>query len=257
MRAVRTQPLTGGMLGSRQADGNPQGSLSPTPQALKPGPSAPTESQLSMPATDDSPSRRPLTVDYYAAPQSPYVYLGHGRFMQLLADTGAQVRLWPIDLGRIFPVSGGLPLPQRAPQRQAYRLQELQRWKQHLGLPLNLHPKHFPVSGDAAARLLLAVQAADGVAAAMALLGRVLATVWADEGNISEAGTLAALLKAQGLPAHRLDDAAAPACQAQYEAATQRAIDAGVFGAPSFVVDGELFWGQDRLDFLQRRLQRG
>ncbi len=198
-----------------------------------------------------------LTIDYYAAPQSPYVYLGHARFTQMLADSGAQLRLWPVDLGRVFPVSGGLPLPQRAPQRQAYRLQELRRWSQHLGLPLNLHPQHFPVSGDAAARLVLAVQAADGLPAAMALLGRVLAAVWAEERNIAAPDTLAALLQAQGLPLARLEEAGAPEVQARYEAGTQRAIDAGVFGAPSFVVDGELFWGQDRLDFLQRRLQQG
>lgn len=212
---------------------------------------------MTTPAPADSPvDASAPRVDYYVGPQSPYVYLGHAHFTQLLAETGAQVRLWPVDLGKVFAVSGGLPLPQRAPQRQAYRLQELQRWAQHRGLPLNLHPRHFPVAGEPAARLLLVVQDRDGAAAAMALLGRVLAAVWAEERDIAAPDTLAALLQAQGLPAVRLMQAAVPDVQAQYQAATQHAIDAGVFGAPSFVVDDELFWGQDRLDFVQRRLQR-
>jgi len=85
-------------------------------------------------------------------------------------------------------------------------------------------------------------------------LGRA---VWAEERNIADPATLAELLGALSLPAARLAESKAPEVQARYEANTQRAIDAGVFGAPSYVVDGELFWGQDRLDFLQRRLTRG
>ncbi|MBS4038870.1 MAG: 2-hydroxychromene-2-carboxylate isomerase, partial [Hydrogenophaga sp.] len=62
------------------------------------------------------------TVDYFLAPQSPWTYLGHARFVSMARDAGATIRLRPMDLGRVFPVSGGLPLPKRAPQRQAYRL---------------------------------------------------------------------------------------------------------------------------------------
>ena len=88
------------------------------------------------------------TVDYYFAPQSPWMYLGHERFAELLQRTGTQVRVLPVDFGKVFPVSGGLPLPQRAPQRQAYRLVELARFRDHLGLPLNLQPRFFPVAVD-------------------------------------------------------------------------------------------------------------
>jgi carboxymethylenebutenolidase len=91
----------------------------------------------------------------------------------------------------------------------------------------------------------------------MALTGAVLRAVWVDERDIADAGTLAAILAELQLPAQRLDDARAAAVQARYETDSQRAIDTGVFGAPSYIVDGELFWGQDRLDFLQRRLARG
>ena len=197
----------------------------------------------------------PRTIDYYFAPQSPWTYLGHARFCALLARAGADVRVLPVDLGGVFPVSGGLPLAKRAPQRQAYRLVELQRFSSWLGLPLNLQPRFFPVSGDAAARLIIAVDQQDGSAAALRLAGAVMSAVWAQQRDIADTAVLAELLAEQGLAAERLVDAGDAAVQARYAAHTQQAIDAGVFGAPSYVLDGEIFWGQDRLDFLERRLQ--
>ena len=193
-------------------------------------------------------------VDYYFAPQSPWTYLGHQRFAQIVGAARATLRVLPVDLGRIFPLSGGLPLGKRAPQRQAYRLVDLKRFSGQLKVPLNLHPRFFPVSGDDAARLITTVDLKDGTDAAMAFSGAVLGAVWAQERNIADAQVLAQLLAECGLPAARLDEARSPAIDARYQAHTQEAIDAGVFGAPSYVVDGELFWGQDRLDFVQQRL---
>ena len=195
------------------------------------------------------------TVDYYFAPQSPWAYLGHQRFADIVRRAGARIRVLPIDLGgKVFPISGGLPLGQRAPQRQAYRLVELQRFSQHLGAPLNLTPKYFPVGGDDAARLIIATDLALGVDAAMAISGAVLAACWAQERNIADDKVLAQLLQEQGLPAALLEQSHSQAVQVRYEACTQQAIDAGVFGAPSYVIDGEIFWGQDRLDFVERAL---
>ncbi len=196
-----------------------------------------------------------LSVDYYFAPQSPWAYLGHGRLVEMAARAGADVRVLPVDLGgTIFPVSGGLPLAQRAPQRQAYRLVELARFRDHLRLPLNLKPRFFPVAGDDAARLIIAVDRADGAAAALKLTGAVLAAVWAQERDIADAATRAALLHECGLSAQRADDARAPEVQASYLSHTQQALAAQVFGSPSYVIDGEIFWGQDRLDFVARKL---
>ena len=197
-----------------------------------------------------------LVIEYYFAPQSPWTYLGHQRLQDIAAAAGARIELLPADYGRIFPISGGLPLPKRAPQRQAYRLVELARFSQHLGLPLNLQPKHFPVPADDAARLIIAVQQHDGTAAALAFTGALMRAVWVEERHIADPATLAALLAENGLGAQRLDESRAAAAQQAYDANTERAIALGVFGAPTYVVGRELFWGQDRLDFLQRRLAR-
>ena len=197
------------------------------------------------------------TVDYYFAPQSPWAYLGHQRLADIAQRTGASVRVMPMDLGgKVFPISGGLPLGQRAPQRQAYRLVELQRFSEHLGAPLNLKPKYFPVGGDDAARLIIAADMAQGAQAAMTVAGAVLSACWAQERNIADEKVLTELLAEQGLPATLLEKSHSQAVQERYDAYTQAAIDAGVFGAPSYVIDGEIFWGQDRLDFVERALAR-
>ena len=194
-------------------------------------------------------------IQYYFSPQSPWTYLGHLRFWDIARQRGARIEVLPVDLGgKVFPISGGLPLGKRAPQRQAYRLIELQRFADHLHAPLKLQPKYFPVAGDDAARLIIAVALHDGSDAAMHITDAVLRAVWVDERNIADEATLATMLRERELPARRLEDAQSQAVQERYEANTQRAIDAGVFGAPSYVIDGEIFWGQDRLDFVERKL---
>jgi 2-hydroxychromene-2-carboxylate isomerase len=194
-------------------------------------------------------------VDYYFAPHSPWTYLGHTRFVAMARAAGARVRVLPVDFGQVFPVSGGLPLPKRAPQRQAYRLVELKRFSEHLALPLHAKPRYFPVSSDDAARLIIAVDRHDGTDAALKFAGAVLAAVWAEERNIADEKTLLALLAEQGLDAERLEQSHSQAAHEQYDANTHQAIEAGVFGAPSYIVDEEMFWGQDRLDFVERRLR--
>jgi carboxymethylenebutenolidase len=196
-----------------------------------------------------------VTVQYYFAPNSPWTYLGHLRFWDIARARGAEIEVLPIDLGgKVFPLSGGLPLAKRAPQRQAYRLVELKRFSELLHAPLKLQPKYFPVNPDDAAKLIVAVALHDGTDAAMHISDAVLRAVWVEERNIADEATLAVLLKERELPARRLEDSHSQAVAERYEANTQRAIDAGVFGAPSYVIDGEIFWGQDRLDFVERRL---
>jgi 2-hydroxychromene-2-carboxylate isomerase len=198
----------------------------------------------------------PKLIDYYFTPISPYTYLGHERFLEIAARHGATVAVKPVDYGRIFPVSGGLPLKQRAPQRQAYRLTELERWSKHLGKALNVKPKFFPVSPDAAAKWIIAAQTR-GAADALRLAGALLRAVWAEERDISDEPTLASIASGERLdPALLAAGAASPDTASRYDALTQEAIERQIFGAPTYVYRDELFWGQDRLDFLDRALAK-
>lgn len=194
------------------------------------------------------------TIDYYFTPVSPWAYLGHARACAIAERAGATLDPKPVDYGRIFPVSGGLPLKQRAAQRQAYRLTELTRWRTHVGVPLNLQPRHFPVDASVASRMLVAARAQGG-AATLKLAGALLEGCWAGEKNLADPDTLVALANACGLDGAALAaSAASDAVAAEYTRLTDEAIARQVFGAPTYVLRDELVWGQDRLDFLERAL---
>lgn len=191
--------------------------------------------------------------EYYFAPQSPWAYLGHARFVDIAKAHGIQVEIKPCDLGKIFSVSGGLPLAKRAPQRQAYRLVELKRWSDHLQVPLTLQPTFFPVSSDLAAKLIIATQLSHGTDAALEICGAIMRGLWSEEKNIADEETLATMGAACGLDGRMLLKSAETASvQAEYDRCTNDAIAASMFGSPWYVVDGENFWGQDRLDFVER-----
>lgn len=193
------------------------------------------------------------TIDYYYVPASPWTYLGHERLRQIARKHGAAIALKPFDLGKAFAVSGGLPLGQRPLQRQAYRLVELARWSKHLAMPMVIKPRYFPVAGDPAAKMVLAADKAAGTEAALNLAGTILRGVWADERNIADEATLIAMAGESGLDGAALL-AQSAAVQADYDRNTQQAIERQVFGAPWFIYAGEPFWGQDRLEFLDRAL---
>ena len=146
-----------------------------------------------------------------------------------------------------------MPLAKRASQRQAYRLKELARWREFRGVPLNIHPKFFPAPADDAARLIIAADLALGTAAGLNLAQALMRAVWAEERNIGDADTRAAIVAEQGLDATALAAVANQAATA-FDAYTEEAIAAQVFGAPWYLVEGEPFWGQDRLEFVERAL---
>lgn len=195
--------------------------------------------------------------EYYFAPQSPWSYLGHERLLTLAKQYDVQIDMKPVDLSKIFGVSGGVPLAKRPPQRQAHRLTELKRWSEYLDLPLNPQPKFFPVAGDPAAKLIIATKFAHGTDAALALTTAIMRALWAEDKNIMDADTLTALANTAGHDGTALLKASETAAvQNEYEQFTNDAMAASVFGAPWYVVDGVSFWGQDRLDFVERAFQK-
>lgn len=194
------------------------------------------------------------TLDYYLSLQSPWTYLGHARLCEIARKHGLEISIYPVDYGVIFPATGGLPLPKRAPERRAYRLLELKRWRDFLDTPLNLEPRFFHVDDKLAMRLVVALRQ-DDKQAAVELAGRILRAVWAEERDIADEDTLKVILGEQGLDIDALfEKAAEKSTVERIVKDTDRAIAKGVFGAPTYVVGTEIFWGQDRLDMLERHL---
>src|SRR5437763_804595 len=186
---------------------------------------------------------------------SPWRYLGHLRFLELARRFGLTVKHKPMDLLKVWSVSGGLPLKQPAGQRQAYRHQELRRWREILGVAGNLEPAFHPVADRRACFLVIAAtqQNLDWEKLSYALLR----AVWVEERNIADHPTLAAIADENGMDGKALLAATENAAvQTEYQANTDEAMARGVFGAPTYVLDGELFWGQDRLDMLEWRLRQ-
>ncbi|MEA2726942.1 MAG: hypothetical protein QOF70_1417 [Acetobacteraceae bacterium] len=199
-----------------------------------------------------------LHIDYYASLNSPWTHLGAARIEAMAMANNATLRIYPVDFGAIFAQSGGLPLPKRSPQRQAYRLQELVRWRDQLGIPIQVQPKFFPSSEQHSASCVIAVRETMGDQPAIKLAHRVLKAVWQEEKNAGDLATLAALITDIGLDADQvLKLGEDPRWAERRIADTQAALDRGVFGAPSYVIGDDIFWGQDRLDFVERRLARG
>lgn len=194
---------------------------------------------------------------YFFAIHSPWTYLGHERLIAMARRHAVQIEVRPFDLGKVFGVSGGLPLAKRAPQRQAYRLVELTRWSEFIGVPMNVQPKFFPVSPDLANRMVIAARLTHGVDVALELAGAIMRGLWAEEKNIGDEDTLAQIAGGCDLDGRALIKSSETASvQAEYDRNTEDATAANVFGSPWYVLDGESFWGQDRLDFLERAMQK-
>ena len=191
--------------------------------------------------------------EYYFSPISPWAYLGHQRLLNLARQYGIKIEMKPMDIGQVFAASGGLPLAKRAPQRQAYRLTELQRWSDFLAVPMHVQPTFFPVSGDPAATLLIAAQLTHGTEVALNLCTALMRGLWAEQKNIADTGTLIQLAEQLELDGVALLRSAATASvAAEYQRHTQQAMAANVFGVPWYVFQDQAYWGHDRLDFLER-----
>jgi 2-hydroxychromene-2-carboxylate isomerase len=195
-------------------------------------------------------------IDYYFTPVSPWAYLGGERLEAMAKRHGAMIAHKPCDVAKIMSVSGGLPLAQRPKQRQAYRLFELERWRDHLGIAINFQPKHVPRPPTLAANAIIAVKRQGGDTGRFA--NAIMRACWAEERDIGDPATVAAIARDCGLDGDGVAAAAgAPEVRREFEANTEEAIERQVFGAPWYLYKGKPYWGQDRLDFLERALVAG
>lgn len=197
------------------------------------------------------------TITYYMTLNSPWSYLGSAKFAELAKKYGHSVDIKPSKFGVIFPQTGGLPLPKRAPARQAYRLMELKRWREVRGLAVNIQPKHFPSDETAGTRLVIAAKLQGKDAHQLATeLGRAL---WEREENLADWDAIRSAAARAGLDAEAIRKAAPSDAELDklHDENTAEALARGVFGAPTYYLEsGEFFWGQDRLELLERALAK-
>ncbi|MGC6484367.1 MAG: 2-hydroxychromene-2-carboxylate isomerase [Candidatus Puniceispirillales bacterium] len=198
-------------------------------------------------------------LDYYLTPVSPWTYLGAARFRHLVEKHDATVAVRVVDYGTIFPKTGGLPLPKRAPARVAYRLADLKRFRDYLGIPLVPEPDHFPSTTKLTAHTIVAAARDLGGRMALKVAESLLTGLWAENRNMDDRDEVIGVLDRAGIDGTalvRIAETEAEMLMAQIAADTQTALEEGVFGAPSYVLNGEVFWGQDRLDLLAWRLDQ-
>ena len=195
-------------------------------------------------------------VDYYFSFSSPWAYIGHKTFRDVVGTYGVVVNHKPVVLVDLFSETGGLPLVKRHPVRQRYRMVELQRWRDKRGLNFHLQPKYTPLN----ARL------ADGVVIAAVEAGldpdpflrRAFPAVWENQLNLADPDTVIRIADEAGLPGKQLvARSASEDISAAYEQNRQDAIAADVFGSPVYVLEGEVFWVQDRIELLADALKSG
>lgn len=196
-------------------------------------------------------------VDYYFGLTSPWSYLGHDRLLEIVAQTESTVTPFEVSFREtIFAQTGGLPVHKRAPQRQAYRLQELARWRDYLGIELNVQPKHWPNDETIAANMVIVLRETVSIEASLRFAGHIMRGVWAEDRDIANKAALLEIANEAMIDgAAVMNEAEDPKWATLRAAQTQAAMERGVFGAPSYCVEKQIYWGQDRLEFVKRHLQ--
>ncbi len=195
------------------------------------------------------------TVDYYFAVVSPWSYLGDARLREIADRYGATLKHKPVNTALIFSRTGGLQLKDRSDQRKAYRMQELSRWRDHLGVELTLEPRYFPTNDQLAARTVAALRQSGEDPPE--LVHALMRACWVEDRDVAEASVVKSVLDTVGLESETLlARAESEECQNEVETNTEEAISRGVFGVPTYLIGDQLFWGQDRLDFVERALAR-
>jgi 2-hydroxychromene-2-carboxylate isomerase len=196
------------------------------------------------------------TITYYYSTRSIYAYFGAQRIVDLARRSGRRLIHCPVDLSRVVPAAGSLPFDKRSAAHKAYQFgREIERWSEYLGIPALVDPVHHFGDRTFSAGLILAAQATG--ADVDRLHVDMLTGLWRDDRDLASADVLASLVTGVGADAKAILDAArSDAIQAQFKACTEQAITDGVPGSPTYIVDGDLFYGQDRLMMVERALER-
>jgi len=195
-----------------------------------------------------------MNISYYYSLMSPWAYLGSERFYRLKDKYSFNIIHYPLDIIKLFSLSGGEPLAKRSDQRKTYRMMELKRWKEILNIPINFNPKYFPPSDLVKASCM--ILALDNEEDQNKLAYRLLEFVWKYEKDIGNDDNLKEACIQCSLDGNKLIISQESFFE-KYQSHAQLAARRNVFGSPSYVLDdGEVFWGQDRLDLLEKAIQK-
>ena len=193
-------------------------------------------------------------IDYYLGTISPWAYLAGDRLERIAERHGATITYKPLDILQLFDRTGGVRPANRHASRMEYRAQELSRWSDHLGMALNIKPAFWPVNMAPSSYAIIAAQKTGGGDLG-GLVQAILRAVWAEDRDISDDAVLRDILGRHGFDPALVDKGLFVGAET-YGRNLEQAVEAGVFGSPFYVVQesGQKFWGQDRLDFLDRHL---
>ena len=195
-----------------------------------------------------------IQVDYFMSHGSPWTFLGHKRLGEIIRKYKVQLNMYPVNYGEIFPISGGLPVSKRPVQRQKIRLQELKRWSTFLNINLIPEPTSFPSKSMLPSLLIIASQIMK-TNKDFDLAYNIMSALWIDDLDIDDENVLSSILKKMDLSSEEvLSFAKSEECKSVMQKHNKFAIDKNVFGAPTFIIDDQIYWGQDRLDFVERHL---
>lgn len=203
-----------------------------------------------------------IDLHCYYSQSSPWAYLGGPQLQDIVRRHRVRLLLKPYDFQDVVLKTGGMPLRTRLPPRRAYHEVELARWSDYLGMPLVLKPRHYPQQiptdpkwNKYAGWMVIAAQ--DQGLDAFPLSHAILRALWAEERDISDADVRRQIADENGYDGAALVAAERTSrVQELYQAYSAEALALGVFGAPSYVLDGVIYWGQDRLGFLDRALAK-
>jgi 2-hydroxychromene-2-carboxylate isomerase len=196
----------------------------------------------------------PLTVDCYYSLSSPWAYFAGPRIIEIARRHHARIILKPYDFQEVAPKTGGIPILTRPEPRQAYHRVELARWSKHLGMPMNIRPRFYPPKDNKTPGHTVIAAQQLGLDA-LRLSHAILRAIWWEERNVALPETRKAIADENGMDgAELIAIERSDPIVAEYRRNTDEVAEIGVFGAPTYVFEGEMFWGQDRLDFLDRAL---
>ena len=197
-----------------------------------------------------------MKINYYFSIASPFSYLAVKRFLSLIKKYNLEVDEKPFDLvGTIFSNTGGLPVPKRHPSRQKYRLVEIDRVAKKFGIPINKQPKFFPpLDPHLPAKFVIAACKRGDK---LNFSSTCLKYLWSLEKDISDYKVLEEICKNLDLKFEDIKNLAlSDEIEAKYKENSKDAINQNVFGAPSYVFKNEIFWGQDRLEYLEDAIKK-